>query len=134
VASPKLRLRTFRIGAEPRPGEGLRIGATRRPPRGVARARWAAEGYFDVWMPSLAPSEALLRRVRPHEIDDARRFRAFLDAYERELLGSAERRQTVELVAAVARRTPVAIGCYCEDESRCHRARLREILERELSP
>jgi len=122
MASETLRIFTFRIGDAPAPGGGLRIGVTRRPPRGVARARWVAEGLFDVWLPAVAPSAALLASGAD--------LAPLFAAYERELLGSADGRQLVELLAVLARRMPVGLGCYCADESRCHRTRLRRLVER----
>jgi len=124
-----MKLRTFRIGAPRRPGEGLRIGATRRPPRGVARADWCRRGYFDVWLPAVAPSLALLRRYQRRMPDDARARRRFFAAYARELAAPGPR-HVVELLAAVAARTPIAVGCFCEDESRCHRSALRRAIAR----
>ncbi len=123
-----LRLRTFRIGDPPRPGEGLRIGATRRPPRGVPRALWRTEGYFDVWLPVVAPSEDLLRRFSGHLDEPDARERLFA-AYERQM-EKTEPRQVIELLAQVARRTPIAIGCFCEDESQCHRSRLLALIQK----
>ena len=120
----------FRVGDAPKAGEGLRIGVTRRPPRGVSKDKWASEGYFDVWYPHLAPSEALIEKFRPR-IDDEKARKQFFAAYEKELLGSAESRQAVELLAAMSLRTPVSLGCFCEDETRCHRSRLFEVVSRE---
>lgn len=121
-------VRTFRIGDQPRQGDGLRIGVTRRPPRGVPRDRWQADGYFDVWFPAIAPSQALLTRYRPAALDDPKVFGRLAAAYRREL-ERPEARQTVELLAALARRTPISIGCFCEDESRCHRSVLKAAIE-----
>jgi uncharacterized protein YeaO (DUF488 family) len=126
----KPALATFQVGTPPKDGQGLRIGVTRRPPRGVAKDKWASEGYFDVWFPYLAPSEELIRRYRPH-IDDDRMRDKFFNAYEKELMRSAESKQAVELLAAMSLRMPVSLGCFCEDESRCHRSRLFEVVRRE---
>ena len=127
-----IKLRTFRHGDAPKRGEGLRIGTTRRPPRGVTKDHWG--DYFDVWFPILAPSAALLQRSKRSQTMD---YHGFCASYERELLGSAESRQALDLLAALALRIPISIGCYCEDESRCHRTHLRKLIEREarkLSP
>jgi uncharacterized protein YeaO (DUF488 family) len=124
-----LKLTTFQIGTPAQPGQGLRIGATRRPPRGVPKDRWVADGYFDVWLPALAPSAKLLAQLKHIDLQDLADRRSFFDRYERELLSSAESRQTVEFVAQVAARTPISIGCFCADESRCHRSRLFKILQ-----
>jgi uncharacterized protein YeaO (DUF488 family) len=94
----------------------------------VARARWQADGYFDVWFPAIAPSPALLTRFKPSTLDDPAVFRRFAAAYGREL-EKPEARQTVELLAALAARTPIAIGCFCDDESRCHRSVLKAAIE-----
>lgn len=118
----KLRLKTFMIKSPVKRGQGLRIGTTRRPPRGVRKERWQADGYFDLWLPDIAPSQQLLGR----SLD----FKQFMDAYERELSAGAESRQTVQLLAEVAKRTPISIGCYCEDEQRCHRSRLKAVIEK----
>jgi uncharacterized protein YeaO (DUF488 family) len=125
----KLKLTTFQIGTPAQPGQGLRIGATRRPPRGVPKDRWVADGYFDVWLPALAPSAKLLAQLKHIDLQDLADRRSFFDRYERELLSSAESRQTVEFAAQVAARTPISIGCFCADESRCHRSRLFKILQ-----
>lgn len=126
-------VRTFRIGTPAKAGHGLRLGVTRRPPRGVPRARWVSDGLFDVWFPALAPSLKLLGRVKTIDADDPKAWKRFFDSYERELEADAEKRQTLAALAAVCARTPVSIGCFCEDESRCHRSRLRELLEREAA-
>jgi uncharacterized protein YeaO (DUF488 family) len=94
----------------------------------VPRSRWRREGLFDVWFPFLAPSEALIRRFKS-SLDDPGARRRFFDSYERELLRSAESRQAVELLAHLSMRTPMSIGCYCPDESRCHRSRLFRIIQ-----
>lgn len=126
--SRRLRLRTFRIGDPPAAADGLRIGVTRRPPRGVPRARWQADGWFDVWFPAIAPGRALLAKYRPAALDDPKVFAKLAAAYRREL-EKPEARQTIQLLAELARRTPIAIGCFCEDESRCHRSVLKKAIE-----
>ena len=128
-----LKLRTFRYGDPPRRGDGLRIGTTRRPPRGVPRSRWQRDGYFDVWFPMVAPSIALLRRVKKHGLSDRAAYRGFCDNYERELLSNAESRQALELLASLAARIPISVGCYCQDEEWCHRSHLRKLIERAAS-
>ena len=126
--SARPSLTTFRIGDLPRRGEGLRIGAVRRPPRGVRRDRWQAEGYFDVWFPVIAPSAALLARLRDWDLDAPADRARFFRAYERELSGPAAQ-HIIDLLAAIARRTPIAIGCYCADEGRCHRGVLATMID-----
>jgi len=122
---PALRLTTYRCGHDAPPAsETLRVGTVRFLPRGVPKSRYAADGYFDVWLPGVAPSRELIRRFL-HEGDLTPK--AFFAAYRREMK-AAEPRQTIALLARVAERTPVAIGCYCEDESACHRSVLAELL------
>ena len=125
----KLQLTTFQIGTPAKPGQGLRIGATRRPPRGVPKERWVRDGYFDVWLPALAPSAELLADLKNYGLDEPAQRKKFFDRYEKELLSTADSRQTIQFVADVAARMPIAIGCFCEDESRCHRSRLYKILQ-----
>jgi uncharacterized protein YeaO (DUF488 family) len=115
---PRLRLHTFRYGEPPKRGDGLRIGTTRLPPRGVKKVEWAK--YFDVWFPLLGPSRELLAR-RPFAFEE----------YEREIDARAESRQAVQLLAHLALRTAVSVGCYCEDESHCHRTYLRRMIKLE---
>lgn len=128
-----LKLSTFRIGAPAQPGEGLRVGATRRPPRGVPKTRWVSDGYFDVWLPALAPSAKLLAELKKYDLENPARRNTFFDRYEKELLSTAESRQTIEFIAKVAARTPISIGCFCEDEARCHRSRLFKIIQKTAS-
>ena len=121
-----MKLRTFRIGDPPRKQDGLRIAPTRLPPRGIRKAQW--HRYFDVWLPALAPSAALFARAKRLVATDAG-WRQYARAYTREM-SRTEPRQTIALLAAFARLTPIAIGCYCEDESRCHRSILRRLIEK----
>ena len=125
----KLQLSTFQIGTPAQPGQGLRIGTTRRPPRGVPKKRWVSDGLFDIWLPALAPSAEQLADLKKYDLDNPAHRKKFFDRYERELLAHADTRQTVDFVAEIATRMPIAIGCFCEDESRCHRSRLYKILQ-----
>lgn len=124
----KLLLSTFQIGTPATRKQGLRIGVTRHPPRGVARDRWTAEGYFDVWLPSLAPESKLVGQILRLDPDKSGERQRLFDRYERELLANATGRQTVELIAKIAERTPISIGCFCREESHCHRSRLFKII------
>jgi uncharacterized protein YeaO (DUF488 family) len=125
-----LRLSTFRIGSPPDKKQGLRIGATRLPPRGVPKSRWKKDGYFDVWLPVIAPSMKLLRWIKQRDINDASVRRTFFQRYERELLADSTARQTIQLLAELAKKTPISVGCFCADETRCHRSRLYEVIKR----
>ena len=125
-----LKLSTYQIGTAPKRNQGLRIGATRLPPRGVPKSSWTRDGYFDVWLPTVAPSRSLLRWIKQRDINDAKIRRTFFQRYERELLGNSEARHLLQLLAAIARRTPISIGCFCADKSRCHRSRLHQLIQR----
>lgn len=128
VVNNALLLRTFQIGSTRHRDEGLRIAVTRRPPRGVPKSEWGSHGRFDVWFPVLAPSQVLLRRTKKANLEDARTRAAFFAAYEKEL-NRPEARHIVGLIAAIARHTPIAVGCYCDDERRCHRSVLKRVIE-----
>jgi uncharacterized protein YeaO (DUF488 family) len=121
----KLRLRTFRYGEPARRGDGLRIGTTRRPPRGRTKRDW--HEYFDIWFPVVAPSVTLFERFKGSRTMS---YPDFCAKYERELLSHADTRQALQLLAALALRMPISIGCYCENESHCHRSHLRKLIER----
>ncbi len=117
-----------RLGTPRAVGEGLRIGTVRRPPRGVARERFAKDDWYDVWLPVLAPSTEAVRAALDAESDaDWRRFER---RYRAEMNKPAAR-QSLELLAALSLQTDLAVGCYCANENRCHRSILRELL-REL--
>lgn len=126
----KFRLSTFRIGTPARRNQGLRIAVTRRPTRGISKERWVTDGYFDVWFPLLAPSAALLSDLKRFDLNEESDRKKFFDRYERQVLANLESRQAVDLLVHIAMRTSVSIGCYCDDESRCHRSRLLQIIER----
>jgi uncharacterized protein YeaO (DUF488 family) len=121
-------LATFRAGTRRQSGEGLRIGTVRYLPRGVAKRDYAARDYFDVWFPTLAPSRELIRWLRSQPWTPALQ-RAFAARYRREM-SAPEAARALELLAAIAKQTPISIGCYCEDESRCHRSVLRELIKK----
>jgi len=119
-------IRVVRLGTPRRRGEGLRIGTVRRPPRGVKKADFARRDFFDVWLPELAPSAATVSwaMARPWT---ASRWRQFGRRYRREM-GAPAPRHVLETLAALSHGTSFAVGCYCEDETRCHRTILRELL------
>ena len=124
-----LRVGTFRIGDKPRRDDGLRIGTTRYPPRGVPRSRWKKDHYFDVWFPLVAPSARLLQSIRKTGLDNPKVRKHFFNAYRQELTRSPAS-HAVSLLAALAKTTPIAVGCFCEDETHCHRSVLRDEIAR----
>ena len=115
-----------RLGSPRARGEGLRIGTVRRPPRGVRKEDYAAKDIYDVWFPNLSPSETLLKEVSL-PLDEPS-WRAFSRKFMAEMKQPAARRD-LDLLAALSHHADFAIGCYCENESRCHRSILRALLE-----
>lgn len=113
-----------RLGSARLEGEGLRIGTVRRPPRGVPKTEYSSRNIYDLWFPNLAPSEALLKEHSPKDEASWKRFRR---RYLAEMKAPQARRD-LDLLAALSHQTNFSVGCYCEDESRCHRSILRELL------
>ena len=120
-----MAVRIVRLGSPRLKSEGLRIGTVRRPPRGVPKTDYARRHYFDVWFPNLAPSESLLKSVQPQ---DDQSWKAFRRRYLREMK-APDARRCLDLLVALSRQTDFSVGCYCADESRCHRSVLRALLE-----
>jgi uncharacterized protein YeaO (DUF488 family) len=106
-------------------GEGLRIGTVRRPPRGVKKERYAADGWYDVWYPELSPSQELVAKAKAAATD--KEWTAFLRAFRAEMKRPAAA-HTLDLLAALSHHADFSVGCYCEDEARCHRSVLRALL------
>jgi len=120
-----MTIRIVRLGSPRGEGEGLRIGTVRRPPRGVRKEEYASKNIYDVWFPNLSPSEALLKEGQA--ADDEKSWRTFKRKFLAEMK-SQEASKDLDLLAALSHQTNLAIGCYCKDESRCHRSILRELL------
>jgi uncharacterized protein YeaO (DUF488 family) len=118
-------VRIVRLGTPRAPGEGLRIGTVRRPPRGVRKEQIPARDFYDVWFPVVAPSVPTMNAFRRDLTDAA--WRRFSRAYRKEM-DRPDARHALDLLAALSHRTNFAVGCYCEDERRCHRSLLRELL------
>lgn len=114
-----------RLGSKRANNEGPRLGTVRRPPRGVPKSEYSKRDYYEVWFPLLAPSSALVKRGR--SATNERQLQAFRQAYRREM-GRADAARALDLLATLSHGATFAVGCYCEDETRCHRAVLRELL------
>ena len=114
-----MKLKTFRIGSKPAAGAGIRLGVVRYLPRGVKKEDYKKLGLFDLWFPALAPSRQLF----------ATRERNLFPRYRAEIMKNSESRQTLLFLAEVAKKIPISIGCYCEDESKCHRSVLAALLK-----
>jgi uncharacterized protein YeaO (DUF488 family) len=119
-------LRFVRLGSPRAAGEGLRIGTVRHPPRGVPKSDYAALDWYDVWLPDLAPSAELVRSARDARTE--REWSTFARKYRAEMR-TPEKAHLLDLLAAMSHQTSFSVGCYCEDETRCHRSILRELLE-----
>jgi uncharacterized protein YeaO (DUF488 family) len=120
-----MAIRVVQLGTERSPGEGLRLGTVRRPPRGVPKSEFASRDFYDVWLPDLAPSADLVKDAQ--QTTDERAWRAFERRYRAEMK-RPEAARLLELLAALSRDTNFAVGCYCADERRCHRSVLRALL------
>jgi uncharacterized protein YeaO (DUF488 family) len=114
-----------RLGESRAPGEGLRIGTVRRPPRGVPKSEFASRDFYDVWLPNLAPSEALLK-AGLNATTDAQ-WKAFARRYLAEMK-RPDCARLLDMLAAMSHQSAFSVGCYCADESRCHRSLLRGLL------
>ena len=114
-----------RLGTPRKRGEGLRIGTVRRPPRGVPKAKFAELDYYDVWLPNLAPSAELVSFAM--HSTDGRAWKTFERKY-RAAMSKPDAARVLDTLAALSHQTNFAVGCYCEDENRCHRAILRKLL------
>ena len=120
-----MAIRVVQLGSRRAPGEGLRLGTVRRPPRGVPKDEFASRDFYDVWLPGLAPTEDLVKvalRAR-----DARAWQGFVKRYRSEMKRPQAKRLLM-LLAALSRATDFAVGCYCQDEMRCHRSVLKALL------
>jgi len=118
-------IRVVRLGTSRAPSEGLRIGTVRRPPRGVPKADFAKQNWYDVWLPDLAPSEVLVKlgqRAR-----DEKDWTHFARQYRKEMASPGKAR-VLDLLSALSHYASFSVGCYCEDEARCHRSVLRKLL------
>ena len=119
-------IRIVRLGTPRAPNEGTRLGTVRRPPRGVRREHFATRDYYDVWVPDLAPSSAVVTWALSETWTDARWTR-YEKIYRREMAKPVPRR-LIAMLAAFSATSNFSVGCYCADESRCHRGLLRQLL------
>ena len=120
-----MSIRIVRLGSARSEGEGLRIGTVRRPPRGVPKTEFAKQNWYDVWYPNLAPSVETMKLG--HEATTATRWATFTKKYRAEM-DAPENAHSLRLLAALSQGTNFSVGCYCENESHCHRSILRLLL------
>ena len=126
-----MSVRIVRLGTPRLPGEGTRIGTVRRPPRGVPKSEFASRDYYDVWFPNLSPSAELVKRALASQADlsaaGEKEWAAFRRGYRAEM-AQPENAHAIALLAAMSKVSNFSVGCYCEEEARCHRSILRVLL------
>ncbi len=123
---PTMSIRVVRLGSPRHPDEGIRIGTVRRPPRGVPRVEHASRDFYDTWFPNLAPSPETMKLGQAAETN--RDWTTFKRKYRKEM-DAPDARHAIALLATLSHTTDFSVGCYCEDEDRCHRSILRELLD-----
>ena len=121
-----MAIRVVQLGSPRKKNEGLRVGTVRRPPRGVPKSEFARRDFYDVWLPNLSPSPELMKEGKSAQ--DDRSWALFRKKYRVEM-NRPEAIRVLELLSALSHQTQMSVGCYCEDETRCHRSILRELLK-----
>jgi uncharacterized protein YeaO (DUF488 family) len=121
-----MAIRIVRLGTPRAPDEGVRVGTVRRPPRGVPKEEHASRDFYDVWFPTLAPSAETMKQGQAATSE--KEWKAFERAYRKEM-ATPDARHALSLLATLSRSSNFSVGCYCENESRCHRSVLRELLK-----
>lgn len=122
-----MAIRIVRLGTPRAAGEGTRLGTVRRPPRGVKKSDYAKLDYYDAWLPELAPSAALVRSAVGAAGVTPAQWAKFAKSYRREM-NAPERARLLDVLARLSRNADFAVGCYCENEKRCHRSVLKALL------
>jgi uncharacterized protein YeaO (DUF488 family) len=121
-----MTVRVVQLGSKRRAGEGVRIGTVRRPPRGVPKSQFASGNWYDVWLPLLSPTAALVNSAHKAATDE--QWAAFFKKYRSEM-AKPDPARTLDLLAALSHIADFSVGCYCDDEAHCHRSVLRALLE-----
>jgi uncharacterized protein YeaO (DUF488 family) len=120
-----MAVRIVRLGTDRLSGEGPRLGTVRRPPRGILKTEYASKNFYDVWLPALAPSPASVKQALSARSEQD--WNRFVKKYRREMAATNES-ALLDTLAALSHQADFSVGCYCADESRCHRSVLRELL------
>ncbi len=120
-----MAIRIVRLGTERIHDEGTRIGSVRRPPRGVPKNAFASQNWYDVWLPNVAPTPELMKLGQAAESE--KEWAAFAKKYRAEM-AAPDKSRILDLLAALSHDANFSVGCYCENEARCHRSTLRELL------
>ena len=127
-----MAIRVVRLGSPRAAGEGVRLGTVRRPPRGVPKTRFAADDWYDVWYPNLSPTPELMKLAlsthrEPHSAESKKTWDVFTRLFRKEM-AEPDAARTLDVLAALSHEANFSVGCYCEDEARCHRSILRALL------
>lgn len=120
-----MAVRIVRLGSTRHKNEGIRIGTVRRPPRGVPKSAFSSQDWYDVWFPNLAPSADIIKLAQ--QAETPAQWRTFANKYRAEM-ATPDNAHAIALLAALSHHTDFSVGCYCENESRCHRSILRTLL------
>jgi len=120
-----MSIQIVRLGTKRNSNEGIRIGTVRRPPRGVKKSEYASQNWYDVWLPNIAPTSELMKLGQAAESD--KEWSIFVKKYRTEM-SVPEKNRILDLLAVLSHNTNFSVGCYCENEARCHRSILRELL------
>jgi uncharacterized protein YeaO (DUF488 family) len=120
-----MSLRVVQLGTPRHPDEGTRIGTVRRPLRGVPKAEYAAQNWYDVWFPNLAPSLELMKLDQ--SVSSEKEWTGFARSYKAEMAAPGAKHD-INLMARLSHTAAFSVGCCCEHESRCHRSLLRGLL------
>lgn len=121
-----MSIRIVQLGSPRTPGEGVRLGTVRRPPRGVPKSQYAKRDFYDVWLPILSPSAELVKQAQA--ADDAKAWSSFARRFRAEMK-QPDAARTLDLLAALSHQTDFSLGCYCDEEARCHRSVLKQLLK-----
>ncbi len=121
-----MTIRIVQLGTARAKDEGLRIGTVRRPPRGVPKAKFASQNWYDVWYPNLAPSVPAMKQAQAAETPA--QWAAFVKKFRAEM-AQPDAARSLDLLAALSHHGRFSVGCYCDDEARCHRSVLRALLQ-----
>jgi uncharacterized protein YeaO (DUF488 family) len=121
-----MAIRIVQLGTPRKKDEGLRVGTVRRPPRGIPKSEFASRDFYDVWLPNLSPSPELMKQGKSARDDKS--WAAFRKKFRAEMT-RPEAGRILELLAALSHQTQLSVGCYCDDEKRCHRSVLKELLK-----
>ena len=120
-----MSIHIVRLGTARKPNEGLRLGTVRRPPRGVPKSEFATRDFYDTWLPNLSPSAELMAQGQAAQ--DDKDWSAFRRKFHAEMK-QPDAAHLLDLLAAMSHQTSFSLGCYCENENRCHRSVLRALL------